>query len=167
MDYGALEVEIVDRLNAYFNSTPLVPNTGFLSSYFKARVFPSNQEDLLQDYAKGVVNVQYCDSEFFDPDSTALIMQREQVKVMLMLQVNNSAGADGAYALLDAVKASLVGYKPCKAINRMWVSDYNTWQINDGQLMPWYEFSFDTICEQRFDDSEDVEGGLLVDVVMD
>lgn len=158
MDYAALEVEIANRLNLYFNTTPLEPNTGNLSSLFTARAFPDNQEVLMQDYTKSLVNVLYTDSEYFDPESNSLINQRERVKVTLLMQTNTSAGPGGAYALIDAVKSALVGYKPTSATSRMWVFDYSTWQINGGQLMPSIEMVFDTVCQQVFDDSETIVG---------
>jgi hypothetical protein len=155
MDYGALELELVNLLNNYFNATFSGSGPAYLSSLYLARVFPESPDEFLQDYSKGLVNVLYVDSEYFEPESSSYIMQHERVTIACWLTTNTARGAGGEYDLISAVKDCLVGYKPTNAENLMWVSDFDSFTINEGQLATVIKFCFDTRVTQvnNYDDS--------------
>ena len=102
-DYDALEVELVGVLNTYFGANPLSDDV-LLNTVFDARQMPENQVELLQDYDKSLVNVQYVDSIYMDPESTSSITQEETIKVICYLQCNAMKGPSGGYKLLACVK---------------------------------------------------------------
>jgi Gp37 protein len=159
MNYEALETELVGVLNAYFadNGT---------DGLFMARVLPDNQVDARQDYAKAVVNVLYYDGDYGEPLSTGAMVQEETVRVLLVFQANHLRGDGGFYAFIAGAKNALTGYRPAGARTRMWISDYSSASINDGQLMPALEFSFRTeVLQVRFEDEGEsgiFEGAELV-----
>jgi hypothetical protein len=153
-DYDALEVELVGVLNSYFGANNISDGGALLDTVFNARQMPENQVELLQDYEKSLVNVQYVDSIFQEPMSTSSIVQEETIKVICYLQCNMMKGDSGGYRLIGCVKDSLMGYEPANARTRMWISNYGDWNIVDGQLNPFIEFSFRTMAQQVIDDTE-------------
>jgi|GEM_PF-3486840 len=154
MDYDGLEVELVGVLNNFFAANNIGAGEALLNSVFQARQMPENQQELLQDYTKSLVNVQYVDSIYQDPQSTSKILQEETVKVICYLQCNAMKGETGGYKLIAAVKDALLGYQPQNAKTRMWISNYGDWNIVDGQLNPFIEFSFRTVSQQVIDDTD-------------
>ncbi len=174
MDYDLLETEIVGVLNTYFGSHLIGVEPGeFLGSVFVARAMPEDQTELLHNYDKGVVNVQYADSTYGSTRATDRVIQEEQVMVVLYVQCDKMKGATGGYRLLKAIKKALLGYKPEEAITKMSISAYGDWRIEDGEMRPYLEFTFKTINQQEVEnpnyetiDSEGqlTEGGPLGDV---
>ena len=156
MDYAGLESELVTVLTAYFTAT--VQGEGTLADVFAARVMPENQDDLLQQYDKGMCNVQYVDSVYADPASTSIIEQEETVKVSVFMQTNSMKDAtQGGYLLIASVKEALIGYKPVDARTRMWISGYGGWEIADGEVAYYLEFSFRTVNVQTIVDTSDAD----------
>lgn len=171
MDYDGLEIELTGVLNTYFGVTTLAfrayddnydenydlgPGTNvLLNTVFDARQMPENQNELLQAYDKSLVNVQYVDSIYDDPQSTSIIVQQETIKVICYMQCNMMKGMGGGYQLIACVKNALIGYQPAGAKTRMWISNYGDWQVVDGQLNPFVEFSFRTVSQQVITDNSD------------
>lgn len=154
MDYGALETELVGVLKAFFGANTL--------STLDARVMPETAAEILQTYEKALANVHYMDSDYDKPASTSTIVQNEHVHVSIYLQADNMKDPDsGGYTLLTATKDALTGYMPANARTRMWISGYGDWQVEDGQMMPYVEFTFDTLHQQKRNDSEEEIGGTL------
>lgn len=154
MDYDALECELVGVLNAYFEANQLTSSPVVLfDTVFCARQMPESPEELLQPYEKSIVNVQYADSNYSDPEATDMICQTENVRVVIYLQCNKMKGASGGYKLLSCVKSALVGYRAANSLTRMWISGYGDWRIEEGQMNPYIEFTFRTPSEQVLNDT--------------
>ena len=144
MNYDTLETELVGVVQAYLTAQEY-------DGVYGVRQMPENQTELLQDYDSwpgGLVNIQYSDSEYGQALSTSMIEQIETVKVCCFIQANKMKGATGGYKLLDCVKRALLGYWPSEARSRMYISSYGDWRIEDGEMKPYLEFSFDTIAQQ-------------------
>jgi hypothetical protein len=174
MNYDVLEQELVDKLNAYFDETNLRGDV-LLNTVYKARLFPDNQVDLLEDYDHTLANVLYSDSTVGQPNAMDVISQDEFVHVHIYLQGSRVRGDKGVNGLTGHVIKALTGYRPTDALSGMYVSDWGGWRLNtqDGQVKPYIEFTFRTLIQQVFDnpiidfiDREDtiVEGGVLAEV---
>ena len=142
MDYAALELEIVTKLNADFLADGDVAN-------FMARMMPDNAEDFEVVHEESIVNVQYTGSEYGQPNSK-LMRQDELVVIACYLQCQSMRDEDkGGYLLIDRVKKYLTGYKPSGASTGMWISNSGDWQVMDGETRPFIEFSFMGMHMQR------------------
>lgn len=142
MNYAALEEDLKDKLNAAFVADSL-------DGFFEAVVMPESPKELLKAYTKGRAYVSYMGSSYGTPINTDTIEQMETVRVGVIMRCSTVRDNKGTYALLGAVKKALLGYRPNGARNRIWISDYVGWNIEDATIADVIVLSFDTVEVQR------------------
>jgi len=153
VDYDSLETELVGVLNSYFESRLLGSDPDvFLKDAYQARRMPENQAELIQEYDKGLINVQYSDSTYGATKATDQVQQEETVMVICYVQCDKMKGERGGYKLLRCMKKALLGYKPADATEKMVISSYGDWRVEEGEMRPFVEFSFKTLNIQEVED---------------
>jgi len=75
--------------------------------------FPDRPEDFKTlPFKKGLVLVAYRGSRFSTPTNTDKIIQERTLEFSITIQIRNLRDHSGAYASLEAVRASLTGFSP-------------------------------------------------------
>ncbi len=156
LDYGILEAEIADRLNARFETETYTPanlteNAALpnISDFFESRPRPEKEAEMKRFMNKGIAWVKYADSLYTESQSIDQIAQRETVKVQVFLQTDNLRGATGYYKLLRWVKLALVGYVPSNCSLRLAISDHKEVSYQNGEWVYMLEFKTETTVTQE------------------
>ena len=141
INYGQLEAELSDRLNAYF-----VANA--VDNLFAAYPIPQNESEVKRDIEKGRVWVQYHTSDYIPSASISAVSHRETITIRLIFAVSNLRNADGFYNLINNVKTSLLGYQPQGCSLRLTISKYASVEYDNNAILNVLEMQTETVNVQ-------------------
>jgi hypothetical protein len=82
--------------------------------------FPENPDGYQLLHPLGAILVQYRGSTFSDPKALGFITQVRTLEFLIVVVVRNLRTHQGAYAHLDALRASLTGYKVGAETSKMY-----------------------------------------------
>lgn len=151
MNYGTLEIELVDLLNAFFV-------TNGVDHLFEAIPIPQNQSEQERPFIKGTISVQYFKSDYQPSLNINQVAQAETVTLRFTFQTTNLRMTDGFYNLLDFTKKCLLGYKPTDAVTRLVIDVYDLLFYEMNTFQPYLQMKADFINVQVLDDSEQSVG---------
>jgi len=139
MNYVTLETELVTRLTAYFTAHAM-------EETFEAVPIPQNQAEQGRPFDKGRVTVQYFTSSYQPSQSLgAAVTQAETITIRLSFESRNLRETDGFYTLIEAVKRSLLGYKPANCTKKLTISKYDLVFYENNTVSPYIEFQTETM----------------------
>ena len=147
MNYGALETELVTRLNAYFTTLNV-------DDKFEAVEIPQNESENTRPFIKSKVTVQYFTSTYKPTQSLDAVSQHETITVRLFFEARNLREANGFYVLVELVKRSLLGYTPANCTKRLTIDKYDLVVYENNTVSPFIDFQTETLNVQAFDDRE-------------
>lgn len=171
LDYGILEAEIADLLNARFEleDSGFTDNLGEpikLSAYMESRPRPENEAEMKRYLDKGMAWVKYADSSFSPSQSINQVAQREKVKMQLFFQTSNLRGRNGYYKLSRWAKLILLGYQPVNCSTRLAITDQKEISFQNGEWIYMLEFTTETsIVQETYE--EPIIGGPFQGLVND
>jgi hypothetical protein len=149
MDYGALEIEIANRLQQ-----KLQPQG------FDAIPLPETQAEYSKPFTNGRATVAFTSAKLDDPQSTGEISQYLVVTFSLSLQSRFLRGEKGIHKLSQLVKQYLLGFRPTDC-DRLYHESHEFVRYEDGVWEHVMDFEAKTLWVQGIDDGEDEDLPLL------
>jgi len=149
MDYGALEIEIANRLQQ-----KLQPQG------FDAIPLPETQAEYSKPFTNGRATVAFTSAKLDDPQSTGEISQYIVVTFSLSLQSRFLRGEKGIHQLSQLVKQYLLGFRPTDC-DRLYHVSHEFVRYEDGVWEHVMDFEAKTLWAQGIDDQDDEDLPLL------
>jgi len=149
MDYGALEIEIANRLQQ-----KLQPQG------FDAIPLPETQAEYSKPFTNGRATVAFTSAKLDDPQSTGEISQYLVVTFSLSLQSRFLRGEKGIHQLSQLVKQYLLGFRPADC-DRLYHVSHEFVRYEDGVWEHVMDFEAKTLWVQGIDDGDDTDLPLL------
>lgn len=146
MNYGALETELVTRLNAYFTAQSV-------QDKFEAVPVPQSQAEQDRPFIKSRVTVQYFTSGYKPSQSINQVSQIETITIRLTFEARNLREENGFYSLVELVKRSLLGYKPTNCSTKLVIDKYDQVFYENNTVSPYLDFKTETLNVQADDEA--------------
>jgi hypothetical protein len=149
MDYGALEIEIANRLQQKLQAQG-----------FDAIPLPETQAEYSKPFTNGRATVAFTNAKLDDPQSTGEISQYLVVTFSLSLQSRFLRGDNGIHRLSQLVKQYLLGFRPTDC-DRLYHVSHEFVRYEDGVWEHVMDFEAKTLWVQGIDDNDDEDLPLL------
>ena len=149
MDYGALEIEIAERLKQ-----KLLPQG------FDAIPLPETQAEYSKPFTNGRATVAFTGAKLDQPQSTDEVSQYLIVTFSLSLQSRFLRGEKGIHQLSQLVKQYLLGFRPTDC-DRLYHVSHEFVRYEDGVWEHVMDFETKTLWVQGIDNEDEDELPLL------
>ena len=80
------------------------------SDVYKVRSMPDNESELLKDFVKPVVFVEYSGSSFGEPENNMVWIQNDVISFEILVRSKTRKGASGILTLVETIREKLLGY---------------------------------------------------------
>lgn len=149
MDYGALEIEIAERLKQ-----KLLPQD------FDVIPLPETQAEYSKPFTNGRATVAFTGAKLDQPQSTGEVSQYLVVTFSLSLQSRFLRGEKGIHQLSRLVKQYLLGFRPTYC-DRLYHVSHEFVRYEDGVWEHVMDFETKTLWVQGIDNEDEDELPLL------
>lgn len=149
MNYGALEIELAERLNAYFS-------TNTLDGVFRAQPMPEKQSEQNRDFEMGVAYVQYFTSSYNETQSINEVSQHERITIRVSFSAKSFRGDQGVFTLMEHTKRSFLGYQPQNCTKRLTLDKNDLLQYENNEVNIYLDFKTETLNVQLQDPGDEL-----------